>query len=61
MVLSDFEAFAALGVAVWIFWRWCQVPESSSHAAGTARESQGERTGETPNLPGACRHCEDVR
>ena len=54
MVLSDFEAFAALGVAVWIFWRWCQVPESSSHAAGTARESQGEGTGGT-STPGACR------
>lgn len=25
MVLSDFEAFAALGVALFIFWKFCNV------------------------------------
>ena len=54
MVLSDFEAFAALGVALVVFWRFCNVTSPSEGTAG----SQGEGTGDAPNVPGAYREVE---
>ena len=59
MTLSGLQALGVLAGALFIFWRWCQVDESSP-SAGTAG-SQGEGGAGTPNPRTACRDCEEVR
>lgn len=53
MTLSGFQALMVLAVMCALFLRFGVVRESS-RTEGTAR-SQGERTGDARNVPGACR------
>lgn len=59
--MSDLFYYLILIAACGVFLRWGCIRETSSHAGGTARESQGERGCGGPKLRTPCRDCEDVR